>query len=310
MREYAKVSPLFWTGNTGRAIRRMGQTSQLAALYLITGPGANMLGVYHLPVVTLAHAIGSPFEGALEALRSLSEGGFCTYDEDAEWVWVHEMAAYQVGSELKAADNRTIAIQKEWLALPAMPVLAGFFERYGEAYHLKKRDDLEAPRKPLGSPFEAPSRKPLRSQEQEQEQEQEKRTLTSDQATEADSPPQSPPPETPPLTLETQDTTKPAAPPHRLNGKTAMVEEVIRYMNLMARRNYLAKNPNGTPTTNADFIAQRLKEGYTVDQLKLVIGIKADQWMGDEKMDQHLNPQTLFRKSNFARYLAEAEAAT
>lgn len=170
MRDYAKVSPLFWTGNTGRAIRKMGPTVQLAALYLITGPGSNMLGVFHCPVVTLAHAIGSPFEGALEGLRSLSEGGFCTYDEDSEWVWVHEMAAYQIGNELKQSDNQVKHIQKEWLALPAMPMLAGFYERYAKAYHLPERGDLD---KPLGSPFEGVSSKPLRSQEQEQEQEQE-----------------------------------------------------------------------------------------------------------------------------------------
>lgn len=97
-------------------------------------------------------------------------------------------------------------------------------------------------------------------------------------------------------------------PTPRLNGKTAMVEQVMAYLNTQARRNYRAKNPNGTPTTGAMVIAQRLKEGYTVDQCKDVIGEKSNQWMGDEKMDQYLNPQTLFRKSNFDKYLTEAEA--
>lgn len=97
-------------------------------------------------------------------------------------------------------------------------------------------------------------------------------------------------------------------PPPRLNGKTAMVEQVMAYLNTQARRNYRAKNPNGTPTAGAMVIAQRLKEGYTVDQCKDVIGEKSNQWMGDEKMDQYLNPQTLFRKSNFDKYLTEAEA--
>jgi uncharacterized phage protein (TIGR02220 family) len=68
-------------------------------------------------------------------------------------------------------------------------------------------------------------------------------------------------------------------------------------------------NPNGTYTAHADLVAQRLKEGYTVEQLKDVVGIKSNAWMGDEKMDQYLNPNTLFRKSNFSKYLAEAEAS-
>lgn len=94
----------------------------------------------------------------------------------------------------------------------------------------------------------------------------------------------------------------------RLNGKTQMVSEVMAYLNLQARRNYRIKNPNGTPTAGALVIAQRLKEGYTVEQCKDVIGVKSNAWMGDEKMDQYLNPQTLFRKSNFDKYLTEAEA--
>ena len=97
-------------------------------------------------------------------------------------------------------------------------------------------------------------------------------------------------------------------PPTRLNGKTAMVEQVMAYLNLQARRNYRVKNPDGSPTAGALVIAKRLKEGYTVDQCKDVIGEKSNQWMGDEKMDQYLNPQTLFRKSNFDKYLTEAEA--
>lgn len=97
-------------------------------------------------------------------------------------------------------------------------------------------------------------------------------------------------------------------PQNRLNGKTEMVEKVLAYLNHQANRNYRTKNPNGRPTANAEIVAKRLKEGYTVEQLKLVIGVKSDQWMRDEKMDQYLNPQTLFRKSNFDKYLAEAEA--
>lgn len=99
-----------------------------------------------------------------------------------------------------------------------------------------------------------------------------------------------------------------ADPPNRLNGKTQMVSEVMAYLNLQARRNYRVKNPDGSPTAGALVIAKRLKEGYTVDQCKDVIGEKSNQWMGDEKMDQYLNPQTLFRKSNFDKYLTEAEA--
>lgn len=110
------------------------------------------------------------------------------------------------------------------------------------------------------------------------------------------------------LVLAAQVGKEDAKPTTRLNGKKAMVQEVMTYLNLQARRNYRVETPNGGPTANADIIAQRLKDGYTVEQCKAVIGFKSDAWMGDSVMDQYLNPQTLFRKSNFEKYLAEAEA--
>lgn len=97
-------------------------------------------------------------------------------------------------------------------------------------------------------------------------------------------------------------------PVHRLNGKKAMIEEIAGYLNLQAQRNFRVSNPNGTPTAGALVIEQRLKEGYTVAQCKDVIGVKSNEWLGDEKMHRFLNPETLFRKKNFTKYLAEAEA--
>ena len=97
-------------------------------------------------------------------------------------------------------------------------------------------------------------------------------------------------------------------PVHRLNGKKSMIAEIASYLNLQAQRNFRIENPNGTPTAGALVIEQRLKEGYTVAQCKDVIGVKSNEWMGDEKMHQFLNPETLFRKKNFTKYLAQAEA--
>ena len=97
MREYAKVAPQFWTGTTGKRLRGMGRDVQVVALYLVTCPSANMLGLYYLPLPTLCHEIGMKPEGALKALRRVSEGGFATYDTASEHVWVKEMARFQIG---------------------------------------------------------------------------------------------------------------------------------------------------------------------------------------------------------------------
>lgn len=137
------------------------------ALYLMTSPHANMLGIYYIPVMYIAHETGLPFEGASKGLRRCIEGGFCAYDEASEVVWVYRMAAYQIEPRLKPTDNRVKSIAAEFLDLPKCQHIRGFYEMYREAFHLP-----EYACDP--SPSEAPS-KPLRSQEQEQEQEQEEK---------------------------------------------------------------------------------------------------------------------------------------
>lgn len=164
MRDYGKVLPQFWTGQTGRSLRG-NPTAQIVALYLQTSPHANMIGVFHCPVVYIAHETGCPMQGATKALRTLSEAGFLTWDEASDLVWVHEMARFQIGEALKPGDKRVVAIRKEFEKLPAGQIRRGFHARYRDAFHLGSDTSDEGP-------SQAPP-KPLRSQYQEQEQEQE-----------------------------------------------------------------------------------------------------------------------------------------
>lgn len=96
MRDYGKVAPSFWIGATGKALRG-DANAQLLALYLMTSPHSNMIGVFHCPVLYMAHETGITFEGASEALRRLVEVGFCTYEGESETVFVHRMAASRRG---------------------------------------------------------------------------------------------------------------------------------------------------------------------------------------------------------------------
>jgi len=187
MRDYAKVSPSFWTGETGKKIRALDSCEcQLIALYLMTSPHSNMLGLYYIPLPLIAHETGRPIEGVSKALRSLNQVGFSTYDQESEWVWVPEMAKYQIGESLKAGDKKVKGIAKKYHALPKNPFLYEFYQRYKDAYHLTEpRGKPQNPKKST-SPIEAPS-KPHRSQEQEQEQEQDKKDQRSSPAAKADS---------------------------------------------------------------------------------------------------------------------------
>ena len=161
MREYSKITPQFWLGSTGKKLRGHIE-AQVVATYLLTSPHANMLGLYYLPKMFIAHETGLPLEGASKGLQRCIEVGFCHYDEDSEMVWVIEMALHQVG-ELKSTDNRCTGIQNEYDKLPKNLYLTEFYNKYSTIFHMKKLRDCT-------SPLQAPC-KPLRSQEQEQEQE-------------------------------------------------------------------------------------------------------------------------------------------
>lgn len=150
MRRYSQITSAFWTGNTGRAIRG-DHDAQIVAMYLLTSPHATLEGVYVCPLAYIAHDTGSPLEGASKGLQRLIDAGFCTYDEDSETVWVHEMAWFQIG-EIKKGDKRLRYIQKFFDDLPESLIKQGFYERYKDIFALEN--------KPLPSPLEAPS-KPL-----------------------------------------------------------------------------------------------------------------------------------------------------
>ncbi|WP_052765580.1 hypothetical protein [Pandoraea apista] len=165
MRDYSKVGPQFWIGPTGKKLRAAGMEAQIVAMYLLTSPHANMLGLYYCPVMFIAHETGLGIEGANKGLQRAIEADFCQYDEASEVVWVMEMASYQVGEALKANDLRVKGVQNEYASLPENPYLARFYEKYSEAFCMSSC-------RGNSSPYEAPM-KTLASQEQEQEQEKE-----------------------------------------------------------------------------------------------------------------------------------------
>lgn len=139
MREYGSVSPMFWIGKTGKQLRGNPEL-QVLALYLLTSPHSNMIGVYHVPVMYIGHETGIGLEAASKGLASLAEYDFCTYCHDTETIWVHEFAKYQVGEELKESDNRCKAIQRQYSAIKNDEIRTGFYARYGDSFHLHAKE--------------------------------------------------------------------------------------------------------------------------------------------------------------------------
>ena len=74
--------------------------------------------------------------------------------------------------------------------------------------------------------------------------------------------------------------------------------EILDYLNQKTGKNFNVKNQN-----NLKNIRARIKDGHTIEQLKSVIDKKCDEWLNDKKMNEFLNPETLFRPSHFEKYL-------
>lgn len=157
MRDYASISPQFWIGTTGKQLRG-NMPAQVLAMYLMTCPHSNMIGVYHCPVIYMAHETGMTMEGASKALESLIEAGFCEYDEPSETVFVVRMAAFQVGEQLKINDKRVLGVRKAHQNIAETRMKSRFYDVYASAYFLDEEDETSPKDKPLGSPSEAPSK--------------------------------------------------------------------------------------------------------------------------------------------------------
>lgn len=182
MRDYSRFSSTFWTRGTGKELRG-DHLAQAIAAYLFTAPSANMIGLYYLPISTIAHDVGSPIEGASKVLRDLARRGFCEYSEASETVFVRSMAPRQLGladgETIAAGDKRLGSIPKMMRECSDPAMLQAFWDEH--------HDRLRLPEpwwdKPLRSPFEAPpedlargscvrARNASRDQAQEQAQEQ------------------------------------------------------------------------------------------------------------------------------------------
>ena len=82
-----------------------------------------------------------------------------------------------------------------------------------------------------------------------------------------------------------------------LNNKfNNIYSEVLDYLNLKAETRYRKVE------SNFKYIKARLNDGFSIDDFKVVIDKKCQEWKGTE-FEKYLTPETLFRPSNFEKYL-------
>lgn len=152
MRSYSVIFPGFWTGTSGKAIKQTGKDTRIVATYLLTCEHANMLGLYRLPLLYIAEETGLKRKEVPTALENLKAIGFAYYDEGTEFVWVVEMARFQLGllsgETVKEGDKRRYAVAKLYKQLSPNPFLGPFYDRYAEILSLPFRRDFLIETKP------------------------------------------------------------------------------------------------------------------------------------------------------------------
>lgn len=75
------------------------------------------------------------------------------------------------------------------------------------------------------------------------------------------------------------------------------ISEILKYLNNKSNKNFRLEAKG-----NRKDIKARLNDGYTISDFKKVIDAKTNDWKGTD-MEEYLCPQTLFRASNFEKYL-------
>jgi hypothetical protein len=138
-REYGKVSAGLWTGERVPAFAGLSGTGKLVALYLVSSPHANMLGLYRLPLAYLAADTGLTRAESEDALKELTEAELVSYSVEQQFVWVRYFIPTQVLTDatgLNANDKQSIHAQRVFDSLAGVPFRNDLLEAYGPSLNL------------------------------------------------------------------------------------------------------------------------------------------------------------------------------
>lgn len=272
MREFAKVSPQFWISGRGKEIKSLGIAAQLIAFYLSTNPHASMIGVYYLPIAFISHETGIEFDEVVKSLEKLSDINFCSYDSKSEYIWVHDMAFDQLGSGLKEADNRIKGFKDAFEALPKLPFLQAFVDKYAKSFYMESK--IEILTNTLEAPFNPPhSNENNNNNKKEINNEKIKNNIIN--------------------FINDDD---------EFNFERLNVDEqaikIIQFFNKKMDTSYLADEEN------VKLISTHLKSGITPQQCCYVITNKHRYWGKNDVMKEFLKLEIIFGKK-FNKYVAE-----
>jgi uncharacterized phage protein (TIGR02220 family) len=233
-------------------------------LYLMTCPFTTQLGIYGISIKQIAFQLGYSIDTVRVLLdRFENKYEIIIYSKETSEIAIKNYLRHSI---IKGGAPVRDCLVKEMTKVKNKDLIAGVFA------HIKCREDLNETVKRIISEYEEKngelsySNKKDNDIENENENENEVSYPVSYNDT-------------------SNDTFKDAYLP------------IVSYLNQKAGTKYKATTPKTKTAIHA-----RLSEGFTVDDFKTVIDKKCSEWLGDEKMERYLRPETLFG-TKFEGYL-------
>lgn len=135
-RSYAKIYTGKWRSRSFRTLRGNPWAIVLQD-YLMSCPASEMSGVFYMPKYLIEGELGIPHDELENAIRILEEADFCRFYDD-EYVFVFNMARYQIADTLSPEDNRWKSLMRDIEDMPEN-IRKEFIIRYNDDFNLGYR---------------------------------------------------------------------------------------------------------------------------------------------------------------------------
>ena len=135
-RSYAKIFTGKWRSRSFRTLRGNPWAIVLQD-YLMSCPASEMSGVFYMPKYLIEGELGIPHDELENAIKILEEADFCRFYDD-EYVFVFNMARYQIADALSPDDNRWKSLMRDIEEMPDN-IRREFIIRYNEDFNLGYR---------------------------------------------------------------------------------------------------------------------------------------------------------------------------
>jgi uncharacterized phage protein (TIGR02220 family) len=271
MAEWRKVHTRFWRDPE---VLDMTPEDKLFYLYLLTNPNTTACGCYELPPKLAAAEMGYSIDTVNQLIERFIKYKKILYDPETREVlilnWLHYNPPSQRGWAQKIYRRDVEAVRSK---------------TFQEAIERSGSGEVEVP----SSSNSEVTTELLRSNYGVTTEQLRSNSVVTTEQLGSNSP----------IEVEVEVEVEVDKPSR--SARDARAEEVLQYLNERAGKRF-----RQIPA-NHKHIKGRLREGATVEQLKLVTDYQVAQWLHDDKMRQYLRPSTLYSSEHWDEYLMAAQ---